>query len=164
MAEQLALEQRLGHRRAVDGHERSLRSPAPVCIALATSSLPVPLSPVTRTVASVWATRATRSYTFCICALVADHVGEVLGFANGAAKALDLFTEPLVAHCPIEGEREMVHLERLRDEVVRARSDRPDGGFHAPERGHHHDGQVRPTGGNLLAELEPARPLHVRNR
>ena len=35
-------------------------------IVLATSSFPVPLSPVTNTLASVGATRSISSYTFCI--------------------------------------------------------------------------------------------------
>ena len=62
VAEELALEEALGHRGAVDGDEgalarRRLRS----WIARATSSLPVPLSPVTSTVASDRATRSMRS-------------------------------------------------------------------------------------------------------
>ena len=46
VAEQLALEQRLGQRRAVDGDERPLRRAAtPRGPRAATSSLPVPVSP-----------------------------------------------------------------------------------------------------------------------
>ena len=60
VAEQLGLEQRLGQRRAVDRHERRRRRAASgVWIARATSSLPVPDSPSTSTVAVDGATRAT---------------------------------------------------------------------------------------------------------
>ena len=62
VAEQLALEQRLGHRRAVDARRtgrsrRRLRAWS----ARATTSLPVPLSPVMSTGRSESATRAMRS-------------------------------------------------------------------------------------------------------
>ena len=54
VAEQLALEQRLGHRGAVDRDERARRARRlRWWSARATSSLPVPLSPVISTVASV---------------------------------------------------------------------------------------------------------------
>jgi hypothetical protein len=45
----------------------------------------------------------------------------------------------------LEREREVVDLERLRDEVVRARADRADGGLEAAERRHHDDRQVGPV-------------------
>ena len=61
VAEELALEQRLGHGRAVDRDEGpALRRPRRWS-ARATSSLPVPLSPVMSTDASVSATRSSRS-------------------------------------------------------------------------------------------------------
>ncbi len=62
VTEELALEQRLGNRGAVDRDEgpRS-RAGCCRCSARATSSLPVPLSPVTSTDASESATRDTRS-------------------------------------------------------------------------------------------------------
>ena len=56
VAEQFALEQFARDRGAVDGHEGPVGPEARKWIALATSSLPVPLSPVIRTVASVSAT------------------------------------------------------------------------------------------------------------
>ena len=67
MAEELAFEQVLGQRGAVDGH-RACRagSTSLKWIAWATSSLPVPVSPVTSTVQVDDATRATRSKTSII--------------------------------------------------------------------------------------------------
>ena len=58
MAEQLTLEQRLGKRGAVELDERLFRARMCIWIACATSSFPVPLSPVMRTVARVGATRS----------------------------------------------------------------------------------------------------------
>ena len=59
VAEQLALEQRLGQRAAVDGDERrAWRAARSSWSARATSSLPVPLSPVISTVERPLATRA----------------------------------------------------------------------------------------------------------
>jgi hypothetical protein len=67
--EELALQQRLGHRRAVDRRRtgRSARLEF-AWMALATSSLPVPLSPVMSTVASVGATFTMRPSTSRIAA------------------------------------------------------------------------------------------------
>ena len=62
VAEQLRLEQRLRQAGAVDGDERALRPRALRVDALATSSLPTPLSPVMSTFAS---DRATRSISSC---------------------------------------------------------------------------------------------------
>ena len=60
VAEQLALEQRLGERGAVDRARTARRARGEwVWMARATSSLPVPDSPTTSTVDSVGATRAT---------------------------------------------------------------------------------------------------------
>ena len=55
--EELGLEEGLGDGAAVDGHEGSVAPRAPAWMARAISSLPVPLSPSMRTVASVLATR-----------------------------------------------------------------------------------------------------------
>ncbi len=64
VAEQLALEQRLRERRAVDGEERARRPrPEASWIARATSSLPVPRSPTISTGRGMRATRSTRSST-----------------------------------------------------------------------------------------------------
>ncbi len=61
VTEELALEEVLRHRRAVDGDERPRGRALRAWMALATSSLPVPLSPVMSTVVSEVATRSMRS-------------------------------------------------------------------------------------------------------
>jgi hypothetical protein len=64
--EQLGLEQGLGNGRAVDRDEPTLRRPLCQWIARATSSLPEPLSPRSRTGASVSATTRIWSNTPCM--------------------------------------------------------------------------------------------------
>ena len=61
VAEELAVEQRLGEPGAVDRDERPRRAAAPRWwIVRATSSLPVPLSPVSSTVLLFWLTASIR--------------------------------------------------------------------------------------------------------
>ena len=66
VAEQLALDQVGRDGAAVDGEKRAARALARSCSVCATSSLPVPLSPMISTVASVGATRAIAANSFCI--------------------------------------------------------------------------------------------------
>ena len=101
--------------------------------ALATSSLPVPLSPVMSTVVSVSATRATRSYIFFIAALVAEDVVELLGARRPpCAAASPLRGARGACSGALDRERDVVHLERLRDEVVGAGADGRDRGSMLP--------------------------------
>ena len=70
VAEQLALEQPLGQRAAVDARRTAARRAAiRSWMARATSSLPVPLSPRMSTAASVGATRSIRRSISCIFGL-----------------------------------------------------------------------------------------------
>ena len=111
--------------------------------ARATSSLPVPLSPVTSTVASVSATRAMISWTFCIAGLVADELGARLRRARPRRGG---------ASPPRGGARfwsarstattSCVDLERLGDEVVGAGAHRGDRGLERAERGDDDDRHV----------------------
>ena len=162
VAEQLALEQRLGHRGAVDRDERAGRCRLRWWIARATSSLPVPLSPVISTVASVSATRSMRSYTFCIGAARADHLdrGRDLGRPTWRSR----LTSSRSARCcdgAREREPQRLDLERLGDEVVGAGADRADRRLEAAERGDHDDRHVGPIGDDALAQLEAVHALHV---
>ena len=99
---------------------------------LATSSLPVPLSPVTSTVVSVSATRVTSSHIFFIAGLSPSMSSNALHAVHGLAQALHLLAERAVLERPLEVERELVDVERLRHEVVGARADGRDGRLHAP--------------------------------
>jgi uncharacterized protein YoaH (UPF0181 family) len=60
VAEELAFEQVLRDRRGVDGDERTAARGLCLCSARATSSLPVPLSPVISTVTLLWLSRRWR--------------------------------------------------------------------------------------------------------
>ena len=66
VAEKLAFEQGLRYSSAVDRQERTGCSPAVLIKRRATSSLPVPLSPLMSTVSSCAATRPITLYTSCI--------------------------------------------------------------------------------------------------
>ena len=70
VAEQLGLEQRLGNAGAVDRHEGCLARGLAALMARATTSLPTPLSPVMRTLASERATRSTSAFSSEIDGLV----------------------------------------------------------------------------------------------
>ena len=67
--EELGLEQRVGDRRAVDGDEGWLRAAEWAWMYCATTSLPTPLSPVMKTLASPAAARVARART---CRIAAD--------------------------------------------------------------------------------------------
>ena len=91
MAEQLALQQLRGDRRAVDRDERAAARRRPWrCSARATTSLPVPVSPVISTVASLSASRPIAFCTSRIAALRADQLlarPAVLATAGAATAA-----------------------------------------------------------------------------
>ena len=63
------LDERLDERRAINGDKGTAGSRTALVSSRATSSLPAPLSPSTRTVKFVLATRATRTRSSCITAL-----------------------------------------------------------------------------------------------
>ena len=127
VAEQLALEQRLGQRGAVDGHERA-RARAASCgwIARATSSLPVPLSPATSTV-DVGRRHArrpscTRRASAASCAddrLDARRLG-----ASAPERAVLLEQAAALERAPHRG-GQLLHVEGLGDVVVGAASGSP---------------------------------------
>ena len=129
--------------------------------ALATSSLPVPLSPVMSTVVSVSATRVTSSHILSIAGLVPRISSKRWRAVDRLAEALHLFAERPVPQGALDRERELVHVERLRDEVVRARADRGDGRLHVRERGDHDDRHVFAATDELLAELDAVHAGHV---
>jgi len=66
VAEQLALDELRRHGAAVSGRKAESRRRDSSCTVSAASSLPVPLSPMSMTVAEVGATRLSWSYNTCI--------------------------------------------------------------------------------------------------
>ena len=82
------LEQLLGQRGAVDGDERALAPRATsVWMARATSSLPVPVSPVTSTVASALGGALDDAEQALHRLGAADHLAQAIGGARRAARA-----------------------------------------------------------------------------
>ncbi len=61
----------------------------------------------------------------------------------------------------LDREGDVVHLERLGDEVVGAGADRGDRRLHAAERRHDDDRQILATLDDLLAEVDSAHAVHV---
>src|SRR5262249_47309779 len=84
--------------------------------------------------------------------------GDVRG---GGAQAPELVVEAAEADGALEGERELVHLEGLGDEVVGAGADGGGGGVQAAEGGDHDDGDIRAAAGDALAELGPVHAAEV---
>jgi hypothetical protein len=76
VSEELGLEELAGNRAAVDREKRTTRPSRQACSARAASSLPVPLSPVIRTVVSVSATFAINACTFSISGWVPTRNGK----------------------------------------------------------------------------------------
>jgi hypothetical protein len=162
VSEELALEQRLRHGRAVDGDERSV--------------LPLAV-PVER----------PRDQLLSGAALPGDedrHIGlgglldeledllhlrasppdlvERFGLVHRHAQHLHLIAQPPMGDGAVDGVDEDLGLERLGDEIIGADPQRGDGGLHAAEGGYHDDRYIRPVGGEALAELDAVHPGHVK--
>ena len=161
VTEQLALEQRLGHRRAVDRDERARLAPAALVQRardelLAGAALAgdqhgrVGLGDAVDQVADLPHRRAR-----------ADDLARQRAAVDLLAQPLDLGAQRAVLHRALERERELLDLERLGDEVVGAGADRRDRGLDAAERGDHDDRHVGPVGGDALAQLEAVHAAHV---
>ncbi len=135
VAEELALEQRVGDRRAVDGDERPRLARAVEVDRRATSSLPVPDSPVTSTDAAEPATRRTRSNTSCIAGELADDVLEAVAARDLVAQPRDLGPQLALGERLLDRQDQLVDLERLGDVVERAQLHRADRGVDRAERG-----------------------------
>ena len=145
VAEELALEQLARDRRAVHRDERAARrARSPAWIARATSSLPVPLSPVISTVDV--AARATRPIVLkisCSAAAPADQpLARLVRPADLAAQARDLALERARAQRLRDQRLHLVHAERLGEVVERAALHRLDGVLERVLRGDDHDRDV----------------------
>ena len=96
VAEQLALEQVLGQRAAVDRQDALLARGLEKWMARAMSSLPVPLSPWISTVDAVRATRSMRPKIACIRGAAADDVVECVALLELAPEVGVLLVEPVL--------------------------------------------------------------------
>src|SRR4029079_6489117 len=84
----------------------------------------------------------------------ADEVAAAARALDRLAQALDLAAQlAMLARAP-DRDRERLDLDGLRDEIVRAGTDRTDGRLEAAKRGEHDHRHVRSIGDDVLAELE----------
>ena len=91
----------------------------------------------------------------------AEQRPETPGLVDGAPEPLHLVAERAVLDRAPEREREGRHLERLGHEVVGAAPDRRHGGLDAPERGDDDHRHLGLRGDDPPAELEPVHARHV---
>ncbi len=92
---------------------------------------------------------------------LADHLVDRPQLADGAAEALHLLPQLAGAQRPLEGDDQLVGLERLRHEVVGARADRLHGRLDAREGGHDDHGRVLAQRHDLAAQVDAAHPAHA---
>jgi hypothetical protein len=159
--EQLALEERLGHRRAIDGDERAIL-PAPVAVEGTRNDL---------LAGPAFARDEHGDVRLCDPLdqledrlhrrAPADHLVVAGGPCGRAAETLDLLTELAMLRRAIDGDGEHIVLHRLADEVVGARANRRDRRGEATERRQDDHGHVGPIRHDPLAELDAAHAAHV---
>ena len=162
VAEQLALEQRLGDRAAVDRHERPARAARLASwIACATSSLPVPFSPSDQH-GGVGRRHALDQR---------EHLADRLGLADQPVVALaaaDARPAAVPARCcrTCNARRRMtsqlVELDRLRVPVHRAAADREQRVLAAVVAGHHDHLGERVAVDDLVEQVRGPRPRPAR--
>ena len=125
-------------------------------MAFATSSLPVPLSPTIKTLASPAAMRETSAATRVMAGLLPIRFGSSVR-VGALSQPSELRTQAPLAASAFEHDRERVKRQGLGREIVGAGPDGSDRAIHASERRHDHDRHFGMAGGELRAELEAAR-------
>ena len=161
VAEQLALQQRLRQRRAVDGDHRGVLAAAGVveraCDSLlAGAALPGDQDRGVRIGHSL-DELPDRLHRRALARDLADHAGGV----HLLSQASDLVAQGAVLHGTVERQGEGRHVERLGDEVVGPGPDGLDGRLHAAEGGDHHHRRVRSVGGDLRAQVDAVAATQV---
>ena len=166
VAEELTLEQRLGHRRAVEGHERPLPPRAPRVKGLRDELLArAALAGHENRRFGVGDARDEVAHLDHRGAAPEDLV-EARRVARGLAKEPDLVAQRAVAEGPLESEAQRLQVEGLGDEVVRPGTYGRDGGLHVGVGGRDDDGHLLAPVDELLAERDPrrARQIEVHER
>ncbi len=125
-------------------------------MALAMSSLPVPLSPWMRTVERLGATWATRSKTFSMDLALAHDVGEVVALLEGALELQVLFFGAMAGDGGADVGQQLLVVPGLLDEVFRAGADGFDDVVHGAVGGDHDDRQLRLAFLDLGQQLQAA--------
>ena len=143
-AEELGLDERLRDRRGVHRDERPVAPPRQgVERARATSSLPVPLSPASRTVASVPASFSTLPVELLHRRAAPTRSTRRSRSRTSSAEAPVLVGEPARRSVRSTARRSAAPLERLRQVVVGPGADRRDGVGDRPVGRRHHERRVR---------------------
>ncbi len=126
----------------------------------ATSSLPVPLSPDSRTLASVSATRRIRSSTRCRLGLTPTMASSrELGF-DPVPQLLVLFSQVAQQQASLDRHFQLLHREGLSDEIACALPRRAQRGLHRRVGGDDQDGQAGLTMARPPRQLEPVLAGH----
>ncbi len=144
--EQLALEQRLGHGRAVDGDEGVGRAAALVVEGAGDQVLARPGLAVDEHRRGGVGDPEHEGADVTHRAVLADDRLDGVHLRERLAQRSGLVAEARLGERAIEEQDQLVHLERLGEVVVRALADRLDGGVDGAEGGHHDDRPVRGGG------------------
>jgi hypothetical protein len=142
----------------------------PLCRALipwmarATSSLPVPLSPVTSTVASVEATRSMRLRISRIARLDPTSALDGCARTTSLCSRRHLLAQAPVLHRALHGDREHVGVDGLGEEVVGPGAHRPHGGLQVAVPGEHDHRHVGVHRRDVLAERDAVHRAHLHVR
>ena len=128
------------------------------------SSLPVPLSPVTRTLALLGPTWATSSRTACIFGSLDTMWLKRVALAQPVAQAPRLLDEPRLLHRPLDDRAERLGVERLDEVVLGALLHRVDGARDRAERRHDDEDRARRRRPRLLHERDAVEPRHLQVR
>ena len=168
VAEQLALEQRLGQRRAVDRDERPARAP-PLLVQRARDQLLAGAALARdqhRRVGGRGAQQGVVHAPHRRAAADERRAGQaglvgIAGRVGGQAQAPHLGAQAVIAHRARQRQSDRLDLERLGHEVVGAGADRRDRGLQAAERGDHHDRRVGAVGRDPRRDVQARDPRHV---
>ena len=146
VAEQLALDQRLGQRPDVGGDERAGHGARSGCgWPGRSSSLPVPLSPWISTVRSVSATWRMQANDLADRGALADDLRELARGGQPVAEPAVLLTQAVVLEGLADLEPQHLQVDRLGDVVVRPQAHRLDGRLDRAVGGDHQDQRLRPA-------------------
>ena len=145
MAEELVLQQVVRDRRAVDGQEQLVRVAAPGhAAARATSSLPVPDSPVISTVLRVGPTLRIKVLTACIGGLSPTSASRSLVGVELSPQCLVFQQQPAKAHQAVDLGEQVLEEDRLHQVVVSPALKCGDGVFDRGIGRDHDEQRLRP--------------------
>src|SRR5262249_9838633 len=168
VAEELALEERVGKRRAVDRDEAAALALPLEMDGARRELLAGPRFAVDQHRRVVLREHADGLEDLVHHAVPADHVGEGVAVGQLATEVVDLVEQPALLEDLLRREEDLLLLERLRDVVAGALLDGLDGAFDARVAGDHDDIEIGPAIANLAREPDAVRAgnleIHHRER